>query len=30
MYSFDLYKPQGRSMRYGRLVELSPVHLALQ
>jgi len=29
MYIFDLYKLHGKSMRYARLVELSPVHPAL-
>jgi len=30
MYIFDLYKLHGKGMRYARLVELSPVHAALQ
>jgi len=30
MYIFDLYNLHGKGMRYARLVELSPMHPALQ
>jgi len=30
MYIFDLYKLQGKGMKYARSVELSLVHPALQ